>query len=930
MDKYIIDNDMLKEFLALKEEFNNIDKLCDYLIEHTDEIEKPAMKKMLLSKVVARDSTEKKGVQQRVFKENVDWIRNNCAFENESEPSGIHENETPSVIPPEPKPEIIPENNFQRIKLEYENGDYAKVKQLDDDDLDYTEGIVLHEGGIITQQNEYQLYLSKSKADIEFDLSKVLIVEAEGNKVLALGYLVPSVDIKMTYTLVFEDKKCIDYKSFVGISQARFVLYTKKGQIFSRIFEMEYKPFEVEKERPLCIDFGTSNTSAGSYGILDRKKDEAEIVKFIDMTVTPNNTEAVLLPTIVYVDDCSDPDNIKYLFGYEARKRIEDEHYESKASVYYEIKRWISSANDEEEVRDQNNNKATPLKKDIIKAYIDYVIENAEQYFGTRFEKLHFSAPVKLKEQFINVFTNLYKDEKEVLGVDDSIDEGIAIVYNQIITLMYSGNSSEETKKSIMIMDCGGGTTDLASCEYQYKKTDVGIELELDTCFENGNSNFGGNNITYRIMQLLKIKIAAKMSENVIDNMGEAIQLIDKSENEILGLVEKNMSHKRYDSDKAIIDIYEKFLENYARAESIVPTQYVANKKYRGTESLKKVKRNFYYLWRQAEQIKIEFYKTERVLMDFEDAEENAIINIKGCDNYYLYIDRDNELMRMDNPFDKISITIKEINRVICGDIYSLLVGLFQNGELTSRKINVDKFNYYKLSGQSCKISLFSELIKEYIPGRKFRPAIKQAGSNVKRSSEDLKLDCVLGCINYVKDQIRPEMTVISKPRIPELIYSVLLKGNHDDDKKVFDCEKPMSIMMEVSHKNTREYPLAVVGKDGVFERNFIFELRNPGEGNAPDEEWTTEDIKNKILSSCSSVVTLDSVEIFISELRKVVSDKNDIINVVFAVPAKQGYGVWIGQIQASSNEDGSKYMLLKYEYENFEDSTKTFFDGQR
>ena len=43
MDKYIIDNDMLKEFLALKEEFNNIDKLCDYLIEHTDEIEKPTV-----------------------------------------------------------------------------------------------------------------------------------------------------------------------------------------------------------------------------------------------------------------------------------------------------------------------------------------------------------------------------------------------------------------------------------------------------------------------------------------------------------------------------------------------------------------------------------------------------------------------------------------------------------------------------------------------------------------------------------------------------------------------------------------------------------------------------------------------------------------------------------------------------------------------
>lgn len=930
MGKYIINNEMLKEYLELKEEFYDINNLCDYLIEHVDKIERHKLKEMLLKMVVEKENNQERiNIRNRLFKENVEWMRNNCTFENENKNmSDISENKIPIVKFSLPR--INPENDFEKVKLEYENSDYEKVEQFNDEDLDYTEGIVLNEGGIITQQNNYQLYLSKSTKDIEFDLSKVLIVEAEGNKVLALGYLVPNADNNMEYTLVFENRKCIDYKSFVGISQARFVLYTKKGQIFSRVFEMEYKPFEVEKERPLCIDFGTSNTSAGSYGILDKKKDEAEIVKFIDVTVTPNNTEAVLLPTIVYVEDCSDPNNIKYLFGYEARKRIEDEHYESKASIYYEIKRWISSANEVEEVRDQNNNKATPLKKDIIKAYLDYVIESAEQYFGTRFEKIHFSAPVKLKEQFINVLINLYKGEKEVLGVDESIDEGIAIVYNQIITLMYSDSSKEETKKSIMIMDCGGGTTDLASCEYKYKNTDAGVELELDTCFENGNSNFGGNNITYRIMQLLKIKIAAKMSEDVIDNMGEAIQLINKSENEILGLVEKNMNYKKYDSDKANIDIYEKFLDNYRKAESIVPTRYVGNKKYRGTESLKKIKRNFYYLWRQAEQIKIEFYKTERVLMDFKASQESSIINIKGCDNYYLYIDRDNQLVRVDNPFDNIEITIKEINRVICGDIYSLLVGLFKNGELTSRKIKVDEFNYYKLSGQSCKISLFSELIKEYIPGRKFRPAIKKTGSNGKRSSEDLKLDCILGCINYVKDQIRPEMKVISKPRLPELIYSVILKGNHNDDRKVFDCEDPTSIMMEVSHKNTREYPLAVVGKDGVIEREFIFELRNFAEGNAKDEEWTVEEIKKKILSSCSSVITPDSAEKFVSTLRKVVSDKKDIINIVFAVPAKQGYGVWIGQIQASSNEDGSKYALIKYEYENFEDSSKTFFDGQR
>lgn len=933
MDRYSLKNSDIKDYLDTSKEFSKIKEFCDFLRNNeADSNIKVGIKKMLSEKVLINNKTEKEAIKKKMFVENIEWIQNNCCIEDEQVDMSLNEVVDNDVIEEEKAEykEVVPQSDFQIIKQKYEHEDFEKVTQLEDEDIDYSEGIVLHEKSVITKQNNVQLFLSKKKSNISFDFSKVLIVEAEGNKVLALGYMVPSVKNELEYTLVFEDKQCIDYDLFKGISKARFVLYSMDGKIYSRTFEMEYKPFYEEKERPLCIDFGTSNTSAGSYGIKDRRKDEPEIVKFIDVTVNPNNTEAVLLPTIVYVDDCSDPNNIKYLFGYEARKKIETEHYESKASVYYEIKRWISSAEDEEEIRDKNNNKAKPKKKDIIKAYLDYVIESSEQYFGTKFTQIHFSAPVKLKEKFISELSKLYKGEKEILSVDDSIDEGVAIVYNQIIKLMYSDNAKEGTKKSIMIMDCGGGTTDLASCEYQFQNTNAGVELYLDTCFENGNSNFGGNNITYRIMQLLKIKIAAKLSTNLIDNMGEAIQLIDKSENEILGLIEASLNQKRYDSDKANDEVYAKFLENYARAERIVPTRYVDNEVYRGTESLKKIKRNFFYLWRQAEQIKIEFYKTERVLMDFDDTDEDAIIDIKSKDNYYLYVNKGDELVKEQNPFDKISITIKEINRVICGDIYSLLVGLFKNGELTSRKVNVDEFDYYKLSGQSCKISLFSELIKEYIPGRKFRPAIAQNGDNKKRSSEDLKLDCVKGCINYVKDKNRPEMNIISKPGLPEIIYSVLLKGNHNEDKKLFDCDLPQKILMEISHKNTREYPLVVVGKDNVPERDFIFKLRYPGEDGENDVEWSISDIKKKIRSTCSDIVTEDDIDLFVKELRKAVSDRKETINSVFAVPAKDGYGIYLGQVQVSSSADGVSYMLLRYEYENFEDSSKTFFDGRR
>ena len=73
-----------------------------------------------------------------------------------------------------------------------------------------------------------------------------------------------------------------------------------------------------------------------------------------------------------------------------------------------------------------------------------------------------------------------------------------------------------------------------------------------------------------------------------------------------------------------------------------------------------------------------------------------------------------------------ISITFKEINRVICGDIYGLLCGLLENDQLQDQEMKVEDYDYYKLSGQSCKISLFTSLLKEYIPGKKLRAARRE------------------------------------------------------------------------------------------------------------------------------------------------------------------------------------------------------------
>ncbi len=908
----------IREALEIEEEFQDIDQFCAYLetcIKGSDNTNVRVGIRRLVKNIAPEERPSR-----RTFEENVAWIRANCFMGEKPEAPK-------AAAKQEPKPKIpspVKACDFDQIRNDYETSLFKEITPLEDEDLDYSADIVLREGGIITQQKGFEI--TCYRGDLDLDTGKALITEAEGNQVLALGRLARLEDGR--YSVIFDKKEQILYDRFAGRNQFRLVVFSGKGQGYSRIFDMDFEPFSTEHERPLCIDFGTSNTTAGSYGIKDPQKDEAEVVPFIDVTVTPNKTDVKLLPTVIYVEDCSDSSNIRYLFGYEARRRIEEEHYESKASVFYEIKRWISSANETEEIRDSKNNRAKPARKSIIKAYLDYVIECAEQYFETRFDKLHFSAPVKLKEQFLSILTELYRGQKEILSGRESIDEGIAIVYNRIITLMYNDiNNHKNQEKSIMILDCGGGTTDLASCDYSYKETDAGVELTLKTGFENGNSNFGGNNITYRILQLLKIKIAAAYRPDLMDDGGEMIRLIDKSENSILGIVERAAKGAVYNSDQENHEVYEKFLDNYHRAETVIPTIFTGNERYRGFEELKKIRRNFYYLWRKAEQIKIDFYKNERVVMDFSGNREDQNLMVADADNYYLYFadEKTAKLQRVNDPLSKVSITIKEINRAICGDVYALLCGLFEDKTENHGGKKVEDFDYYKLSGQSCKITLFSELLKEYIPGRKLRPAIRQNGEKEKRESEELKLDCILGSIHYVRDQMRPEMKVITEPQKPKFIYNVWIKGTHTGNRRLFDCQRPDKILAVVSHRNTKEYPIIIAGKDEVKEREFIFRLADAEPG---DELWTTTDIENKLLRKGN--VEEGGVKEFLSELKEMAGEDGEPVNVVFALPPKDGYGIYLGQIQARDSQDRKEYRFLKFEYESFEDASKTFFDGKR
>ena len=85
-----------------------------------------------------------------------------------------------------------------------------------------------------------------------------------------------------------------------------------------------------------------------------------------------------IFPTLVYVDDCSDANNIQYSFGYDVVRKLERNDYIVNGSIFYSLKRWVHEHNKLEKINDEFGNILYVKRKDIIKAYLKYVVNRAE------------------------------------------------------------------------------------------------------------------------------------------------------------------------------------------------------------------------------------------------------------------------------------------------------------------------------------------------------------------------------------------------------------------------------------------------------------------------------------------------------------------------------------------------------------------------
>ena len=582
----------------------------------------------------------------------------------------------------------------------------------------------------------------------------------------------------------------------------------KFDQTFYRIpFNLNFEPLQ-SVTTPLCIDFGTTNTTLGcylqkdyvenmpthslalgniqyeGYTTEDETFDGVNFIHFYNMPTENKDSlasrKSVTIPTVVYVEAIDHATGyITYKYGYEALqavREIKDKQVKygdiderRSGSLIYGLKRWIYTLDVQEELVDQYGNKQLVARQDILKGYIDYILSRAMHQVKAKFTTLHFSTPIKMKAQFIHAFAEMLPDYK-VVPAEEALDEGVAVLYDAIRQEV--DKNEDGFKGRAWILDCGGGTTDLANCEYTLERDFLGdSSLKIQTKFENGNPNFGGNNLTYRIMQMLKIKLAV---------LYRGAQTSDFSEIKEYATVEKYLKAKEAaidaineaqtdaDDTSAVVKLYEALEQAYKQEEKFIPTAY---KRYEHLSSqyVEKVRHNFHFLWDLAENMKREFFsQLNKVTIDLN---KDLRTHVGAFTLYTLQADEQLQLMK--SYPQQFSFTIREIEQLIVPEIYGV-EHQFLNGFAVSDFIENDVKTIIKLTGQSCRIPYFRDMLKEFIPGK----YIKQSknGIDSEKQALELKLACVRGVIHYWRDHSKGFISKTNGQANSKVPYDVIIE----------------------------------------------------------------------------------------------------------------------------------------------------------
>ena len=705
-------------------------------------------------------------------------------------------------------------------------------------------------------------------------------------------------DIK-DYKMLFVPKRTSEYIYNVYNNIKNNISTTLKVYYVNILDFTVKKPIKLSST--LSIDFGSMNTTMGTFidedyvesvGETRLRKNDINYVQFYD--ITQNFKQVPIFPSVIAIKSLDDPENPEYLFGHDAVKFSNSSYTDESFCVFYDIKKWILDYNKLEEVFDKDGRRAFIARKDMLKKYFVYLLELARNYFKAEIYSLHISSPVKQRYLFNKFFTETFG--KNFFDLENNLDEGVCVLYSIISEMIRQSQYQEMKEYKALVIDCGGGSIDISSCTFKIEDTRVSYKIDVETSYENGDTDFGGNNLTYRIMQMLKISMANKLDKNIAMTFNQILNSLDS---DVFRFIDKNGASEFY----KILD------EEYEKVESLIPTKF---KMYENINKLEysKVKHNFYYLFSLAEQIKQEFYNRVGVL--------KVIVTSKELKDYKNIIDETTEIVQAEKwkisvktdkglePLKEIPemvFNIFEIQDILKADIYNIIRKLINN---TSQNRDLREYSIIKLTGQSCKIDIFRDALKEFIQGRliRFRRVDRDLSDNY-----DLKLSCIDGSIKYLKDKMHGFAKIAIKTSVPTLPYQVTGYTHNGEEVvliKAFDREGEIGMIS----RNMTDLTLNLYLKDVQNENKHSFIVRFKQNEFAP---LSSHEVLSRYDGKISQGHTDDIVD---NEVRVFVWSKPADIGFVVLPIYRQGQDLYIG-----------KEMFLNFEDETWRNS---FFDGSK
>ena len=138
-------------------------------------------------------------------------------------------------------------------------------------------------------------------------------------------------------------------------------------------------------------------------------------------------------------------------------------------------------------------------------------------------------------------------------------DEAVAVAYHFLEQSIRELDYEDGAVKKMLILDCGGGTSDMVNCNYKITNEGITSRLEMHVTYAHGDTNFGGNELTWRVMQYLKIRLAEVIRKKEPATMDELFP----------GIL--SQLYEKIDRD-GVEKAYETFSEIYNQAEALIPT----------------------------------------------------------------------------------------------------------------------------------------------------------------------------------------------------------------------------------------------------------------------------------------------------------------------------------------------------------------------